>query len=372
MVFAAMARRTVSARFWLGPSPSQRSASRLGEAGGLPPVDARPLLPSVMGAIGNTPLVDLTRLVRNSGLRGRVVAKLENLNPGYSKKDRIAAKIVTDALSSGEIAPGDTVVELTSGNTGTGLAIACAVHGLQFVAVMSRGNSVERARMMAALGAEVVLVDQCPDAVPGQVSGADLARVEEVCRTIVERRAAFRADQFQLAGSFTAHYEHTAPEIWSQAGGQVDAFVDYVGSGGTFAGTAAYFKEVSDGRVKCFIVEPAAAVVLDNAAGARPQNGNHRIQGGGYSIALEDLPVLQRATPHVDGYTTITDDAAVRVARRLAAEEGVFGGFSGGANVAAALEILGSDWAREAEVPVTVAAIICDSGLKYLSTDLWE
>ena len=150
----------------------------------------------------------------------------------------------------------------------------------------------------AALGAEVVLVDQCPDAVPGQVSGADLARVEEVCRTIVERRAAFRADQFQLAGSFTAHYEHTAPEIWSQAGGQVDAFVDYVGSGGTFAGTAAYFKEVSDGRVKCFIVEPAAAVVLDNAAGARPQNGNHRIQGGGYSIALEDLPVLQRVRTH--------------------------------------------------------------------------
>ena len=150
----------------------------------------------------------------------------------------------------------------------------------------------------AALGAEVVLVDQCPDAVPGQVSGADLARVAEVCREMVEIRGAFRADQFQLAGSFTAHYEHTAPEIWDQAGGQVDAFVDYVGSGGTFAGCAAYFKEVSDGRVKCFVVEPAAAVVLDDSpvagAGAGPQDGNHRIQGGGYSISLEDLPVLQQ------------------------------------------------------------------------------
>ena len=131
------------------------------------------LLSSAIEAIGCTPLVELSRLAAGTG--GRLLAKLEFLNPGFSKKDRIARQIIEDAESTGDLKPGQAVVELTSGNTGTGLAIVCAVKGYPFVAVMSRGNSPERARMMAALGAEVVLVDQMPGSPPGQVSGEDLA-----------------------------------------------------------------------------------------------------------------------------------------------------------------------------------------------------
>jgi cysteine synthase A len=133
------------------------------------PARATTLLPSVVEAIGNTPLVELSRLTR--GIPGRILAKLEFLNPGFSKKDRIARQMIEEAEVSGELKPGQTVVELTSGNTGTGLAIVCGVKGYPFVAVMSKGNSVERARMMRALGAEVVLVDQLPGSTPGQVSG---------------------------------------------------------------------------------------------------------------------------------------------------------------------------------------------------------
>ncbi|RPI81640.1 MAG: pyridoxal-phosphate dependent enzyme, partial [Chloroflexi bacterium] len=138
---------------------------------------------SAIEAIGGTPLVELSRLT--SGLEGRILAKLEYLNPGFSKKDRIARQIIEDAEANGQLQPGQTVVELTSGNTGTGLAIVCAIKGYPFVAVMSRGNSTERARMMAALGAEVVLVDQLPESMPGQVSGGDLERVEQAAQCIV-------------------------------------------------------------------------------------------------------------------------------------------------------------------------------------------
>src|SRR5215211_873221 len=136
-----------------------------------------PVLDSVLGAIGATPLVELRRLHPGPG---RIVAKLDYLNPGGSKKDRIALRMIEDAMADGRLGPGQTVVELTSGNTGTGLAIVCAVTGHPFVAVMSRGNSDERVTMMRALGAEVVLVDQAPGAERGHVSGDDLARVEEV------------------------------------------------------------------------------------------------------------------------------------------------------------------------------------------------
>ena len=130
------------------------------------------LIPSTIEAIGSTPLVELSRITK--GLDGRILAKLDYLNPGFSKKDRIALQIIEDAESNGELNPGQTVVELTSGNTGTGLAIVCGVKGYPFVAVMSKGNSIERARMMTALGAEVVLVEQLPKSIPGQVSGGDL------------------------------------------------------------------------------------------------------------------------------------------------------------------------------------------------------
>ena len=300
------------------------------------------ILPSAVEAIGETPLVELSRITK--GLGGRLLAKLEYLNPGHSKKDRIARQIVEDAEADGSLRPAQTVVELTSGNTGTGLAIVCGVKNYRFVAVMSRGNSPERARMMRALGAEVVLVDQLPDSEPGQVSGGDLELVEQAAQRIARERGAFRADQFRHRGNFRAHYKHTGPEILRQAGGRIDAFCDFAGTGGTFAGCAAAFKEYNP-AIECFMVEPAS-----------PQ---HRIQGGGYSMA--DLPLVNR--DHVDGSITIGDEEAILAARRLAREEGIFAGFSSGANVAAGLRLLGGR---------TVVTLINDSGMKYLSTDLWE
>ena len=299
-------------------------------------------LASVVDAIGETPLVELSRIAR--GLGGRLLAKLEYLNPGHSKKDRIARQIVEDAEQDGSLRPGQTVVELTSGNTGTGLAIVCAVKNYPFVAVMSKGNSAERARMMRALGAEVVLVDQLPESELGQVSGGDLELVEQAAQRIARERGAFRADQFRHCGNFRAHYLHTGPEILRQAGGRFDAFCDFAGTGGTFAGCAAAFKE-NNPAVKCFIVEPAGA--------------RHRIQGGGYSMA--ELPLVR--PQHVDGRIVVSDEEAIHAARRLAREEGIFAGFSSGANVAAALRLVEGR---------TVVTLINDSGMKYLTTDLWE
>ncbi|MBM4460203.1 MAG: cysteine synthase family protein [Chloroflexi bacterium] len=326
----------------------------------MPQVDPTPrttrLLPSVVQAIGETPLVELSRLAR--GLDGRILARLDYLNPGFSKKDRIARQIIADAEADGLLAPGQTVVELTSGNTGTGLAIVCGVKGYPFVAVMSRGNSTERARMMRALGAEVVLVDQLPGSIAGQVSGGDLALVEEAAQRIVAERRAFRADQFRLAGNFRAHYLGTGPEFLRQSAGQITAFCDFAGTGGTFAGCAAAFKE-HDPAIRCYIVEPAGAAAL---AGQPVTYPGHRIQGGGYSMPR--LPLLNPA--HVDGYLQVSDGEAIAVARRLAREEGIFAGFSSGANAAAALRLLQGECQGG-----TIAVVMCDSGLKYLSTDLW-
>lgn len=312
---------------------------------------------SVSDVIGQTPLVDLSRITRD--LNGRILAKLDYLNPGFSKKDRIARQMIEDAEANGRLRPGQTVVELTSGNTGTGLAIVCGVKGYPFVAVMSRGNSMERTRMMRALGAEVVLVDQLPDSTPGQVSGGDLANVERETHRIVQERDAFRADQFQLESAFRAHSLGTGPEIWDQSGGKIDGFCDFVGSGGTFAGCASVFKE-HNANIQCYVVEPHDAAVL---SGKEATNPNHRIQGGGYS--MPDLNFINR--DHIDGYLQITDDEAMAGARRLAREEGVFGGFSSGANLAAAIRLLKGPLEGR-----TIAIMICDSGLKYLSTDLWK
>lgn len=197
--------------------------------------------------------------------------------------------------------------------------------------------------MMRALGAEVVLVDQLPGSQPGQVSGGDLELVEQAAQRIANERRAFRADQFRLPGNFRAHYLHTGPEILEQSGGRFQAFCDFAGSGGTFAGCAAAFKQ-HDPSIQCFLVEPT-----------RKQ---HRIQGGGYG--MPELPLLRRE--HIDGRVRVTDEEAMEAARRLAREEGIFAGFSSGANIAAALRLLPGR---------TVVTVINDSGLKYLSTDLW-
>jgi len=313
------------------------------------------VISSLTEAIGDTPLLELTRITR--ALPGRILLKLDYLNPGFSKKDRVALRIIEEAERSGALRPRQTIVELTSGNMGTGLAIVCAVKGYPFVAVMSRGNSAERAQMMRALGAEVVLVDQAPGSPAGQVSGQDLALVESRAQELARQRGAFRADQFVREGNWHAHADMTGPEILGQAG-HLDAFCDFVGSGGTFRGCAEAFRKANP-DVRCYVVEPAGAAVL---AGQAVVRANHRLQGGGYS--MPDLKFLRGVT--VDGYLQVTDEEAIACARRLATEEGVFAGYSTGANLAAALQLL-----RAGHRGQTLVTIACDSGLKYLSTDLW-
>lgn len=313
------------------------------------------ITPSAVEAIGATPLVALDRL--GAGLPGRVLLKLEYLNPGHSIKDRIARQIIDEAAADGRLAPGGTVIELTSGNTGTGLAIVCAVRGYRLVCVMSEGNTPERARMMRALGAEVVLVPQVGEARPGQVSGADLEEVERVTGRLTRELGALRADQFGNPANARAH-EVTGREIWEQSGGLVDAFCSIVGTGGTVAGVSRVLK-ARNPAARCYLVEPAGAPFL---AGEPVTNPNHKIQGTGYMM---ELPQIDRA--QIDGFLTVDDDEAIATARELARREGIFGGFSTGANVAAALRLAGD--CAPGTIIVTVA---CDSGLKYMSTDLYD
>jgi cysteine synthase A len=223
---------------------------------------------------------------------------------------------------------------------------------------MSRGNSMERARMMVSLGAEVVLVDQLPGSTPGHVSGGDLELVEKEAQRIVQERGAYRADQFNLDGNFRAHYLHTGPEIISQSGGKIDAFCDFAGTAGSFAGCAAAFKGFNP-EIKCYLVEPEGVAVL---AGKPVTDPNHPIQGGGY--AMRDLKFVRK--DYVDGYIQISGREAIEATRKLAKTEGIFAGFSSGANLAAAIRLLKGELRGK-----TVVILINDSGLKYLSTELW-
>ena len=318
----------------------------------------RDAYPSILDAIGQTPLVRLDRLTRYEGCEGTILAKLDYLNPGFSKKDRAALGVIEVAEKDGSLSPGQTVVELTSGNMGTGLAIVCGIKGYPFVAVMSKGNSPERARMMAALGAEVVLVDQLPESRAGEVSGADLAEVDRVATELTAERGAFRADQFQRMGNPASHEETTGPELWAQSGGKIDAFCDFVGSGGTLVGTSTYLRRQHP-AIKCYPIEPVGAAVI---SGEEVIKAEHPIQGGGY--VMSDLRFLR--DQNWDGFLQVGGARARQTARDLARFEGIFAGFSAGANVAAALDLLRGPHKGE-----TVAVIICDSGLKYLSTDLF-
>ncbi len=316
------------------------------------------LLNNVAEAIGETPMVRLSHIVEAYNVDGNIFAKLEYLNPGFSKKDRVALQMITEAEEAGLLNKGQAVVELTSGNTGTGLAIACACKGYKFIACMSKGNSMERARMMKALGAEVILVDQMPGSPHGQVSGEDLALVEKRAKEITKERNAFRADQFNLTSCVNAHALYTAEEMWLQTEGQIDVFVDFVGSGSTFAGCAKGLKK-HNLNIRCYVVEPATAAIY---AGKAVTNKSHKIQGGGYSL---DLPLLDKTM--ISGCIQVTDDEAKDMAQNLARLEGIFAGFSSGANVCAALKLL-----KGLEKGKNIALTLNDSGLKYLSTDLYD
>lgn len=319
-------------------------------------IDDSKLAASILDLVGNTPLVALRRL--GAGLPGRVLLKMELANPGGSVKDRAALRCIERAEQRGDLQPGSTVIELTSGNMGIGLAIACAIKGYRMIAVMSEGNSPERRRVLSAYGADVELVPQAPGSAPGQVSGADLELVEARTQTLIAERDAWRPDQFNNPDNPGAHELTTGPEIWEQTGGNIAAFIAIVGTGGTFLGISRYLKGRNP-AIQCLAVEPEGAQTL---AGKPVTNPGHRLQGAGYAMIPPawDLALC-------DGTIAIADEDAVRVARDLARREGILGGFSAGANVAAALRL-----ATDADSGANIVTIACDTGLRYLSTDLFQ
>lgn len=232
---------------------------------------------SILSAIGETPTVRLNR----SGCRNiEIYVKVEYYNPSFSIKDRIAIGLIEDAERKKILKKGDTVIEKTSGNTGTGLAIVCAVKGYHFVTVMSAGNSPEKAQMLKALGAEVIIVPQQPGEEPDTVSKKDNEAVEKMADELTEKLHAYRPDQYINPINYLVHEYTTGNEIIRQTDGNIDAFVAYVGTGGTFVGVASALKKYSK-DIKCYPVEPEMAQFL---AGKPVVTTRHKIQGGGHAV----------------------------------------------------------------------------------------
>jgi cysteine synthase A len=304
---------------------------------------------SALDLIGHTPLL---RLARIAGDRGTLLAKAEFLQPGASVKDRAARSAIEAARADGRLAPGQAVVEMTSGNMGAGLGVVCAALGHPFVAFMSAGNSIERVRMLEALGTTVTRVAQV-DGAPGRVTGADIEAAAVAARAFARERNAFYVDQFHNPDTVRAHEQGTGPELWVQCAGRLDDFVAIVGSGGTFVGTSRYLKRQPNAP-RCWAVEPAGAQVL---AGRAVTNAQHLLQGAGYAI----VPPQWDASL-ADGTLAVSDDEAVTMRQRLGAEEGLYVGYSAAANVAAALQLFDRGVVARGAV---VATVLCDSGLKY-------
>jgi cysteine synthase A len=304
---------------------------------------------SALDLIGGTPLVELRRVHPGPG---RILAKAEHIQPGGSVKDRAALRVIRDARESGRLSPGRAVVEMTSGNMGSGLAVVCGVLGHPFTAVMPAGNSPERARMLEALGAEVVLVPQV-DGRPGEVTGSDVRAATEVAIDLARRRGAFYVDQFHNPSCLAAHEEGTGPEIWQAVDGKLDVFVAVVGTGGTFLGTSRYLKSRRPG-ILCAAVEPAGAEILAGKPVVKPK---HLLQGTGYGVIPPHWdPAL------ADIFVAVSDEEAIEWRRLLAVQEGLHVGFSSGANVCAAAKLLASS---PLPSETTVVTILCDTGLKY-------
>lgn len=304
---------------------------------------------SALDLIGGTPLIALDRVHPSPG---RLMAKAEFLQPGGSVKDRAARAILLAARADGRLAPGRPVVEMTSGNMGAGLAVVCAILGHPLVITMSAGNSPQRARMLEALGAEVVLVPQVDGAL-GQVTGADVAAAAAVAESLATERQGFYVDQFNAPEGITAHEATTGPEIWVQTGGRVDAWVAAVGSGATFVGVAAALRERNP-RILCAAVEPVGCQPL---AGLPIEKPRHLLQGTSYgSVPPHWVAGLMDVT------LSVTDEDVARWRELLATREGLHVGYSAAANACAASSLLSSGRLPTDAVAVTV---LCDTGLKY-------
>lgn len=306
-----------------------------------------PIYRSVTELIGRTPLLELCNYERNHGLHATLLAKLECMNPAGSAKDRVAANMIARAEESGQLAPGGTIIEPTSGNTGIGLAAAAAAKGYHVILTMPDTMSVERRALIAAYGAEIVLT-------PGAdgMSGA-VARAEELHRSIP---GSIIAGQFENPANPDAHYRTTGPEIWSDLDGQVDAFVAGVGTGGTVSGTARYLKEQQP-SVHIAAVEPAASPLLSGG-----KAGPHGLMGIGANFVPKNF---DRSA--VDEIVPVREEDAYAAARLLVRAEGVLAGITAGAALWAAGEL-----ARRPEFAgKNIVVLLPDTGERYLSTPLF-
>ena len=303
---------------------------------------------NVLDLIGGTPLVELTDITEANGSKARVLAKLEFYNPANSVKDRIGKAIIEAAEASGELKPGGTIVEATSGNTGIALALAGAAKGYKVILTMPETMSTERRVLLRAYGAEIVLT-------PGAagMKGA----VEKANELVEQNEGAILARQFENEANPKIHYATTGPEIWEDTDGEVDIIVAGVGTGGTISGAGKYLKEQKS-DVKAVAVEPAASPLL-----SKGEAGPHKIQGLGANF----IPgTLDRNV--VDEIIAVTNEDAVSTSRELAVKDAILGGISAGANVKAALELA----AREENAGKTIVVIIPDFGERYVSTVLYE
>lgn len=298
--------------------------------------------------IGKTPLLELTRIEEELGLKAKVLAKLEYFNPAGSVKDRIAKRMIEDAEASGKLKPGATIIEPTSGNTGIGLAAVAAAKGYKTIIVMPETMSVERRQLMKAYGAELVLTEGAKG-----MKGA-IAKAEEIA---AETENSYIPGQFVNPSNPAAHRDTTGPEIWEDTDGKVDYFVAGVGTGGTVTGVGEYLKS-KNGDVKVVAVEPEASQTL-----AKGEAAPHKIQGIGAGFVPETL------NTHIyDEIIPVTNEDAFETGRLLGHKQGVLVGISSGAAVWAAIEL-----AKKPENEgKNIVVLLPDTGDRYLSTPLFQ
>ncbi|HLJ12693.1 MAG TPA: cysteine synthase A [Planctomycetaceae bacterium] len=297
-------------------------------------------------SIGRTPLVKINHLTR--GLGATVLAKIEGRNPAYSVKCRIGAAMIWDAEKTGKLKPGMKVVEPTSGNTGIALAFVCAARGYPLTLTMPETMSMERRQVLKAFGAEIILTPGA-EGMRGAIGKADeLAKNPEY----------FMPQQFKNPANPAIHFHTTGPEIWNDTDGKVDILISGVGTGGTITGVSKYFEQEKKKPLHSVAVEPTESAVL---SGKPP--GRHKIQGIGAGFVPD---ILDRSI--IDEVLTVTDDESFEMGRRIAKEEGIICGISGGAAMAAALKVA----ARPDAKGKTMVVVIPDSGERYLSTPLFS
>ncbi len=297
--------------------------------------------------IGSTPLLELTHIEKELGLKAKILAKLEYFNPAGSVKDRIAKAMIDEAEASGKLKEGSVIIEPTSGNTGIGLAAVAAAKGYRIIIVMPETMSVERRQLMKAYGAELVLSDGTKG-----MKGA-IAKADELAKEIPN---SFIPGQFVNPANPKAHFEHTGPEIFEDTNGAVDIFVAGVGTGGTITGVGEYLKSKKP-EVKVVAVEPATSAVLSTGVA-----GAHKIQGIGAGFVPDVLD-----TKVYDEIIPVADDDAFATGRKIGHKEGVLVGISSGAAAFAAIELA----KRPENEGKTIVVLLPDTGDRYLSTPLF-